>query len=1046
MPSIENTDQPVWRSLDELEGLASSDKNAGDEFGGGADLLPDRPSRRHFMKLMAAGAGLAGLAGCRWPKEDILPYARRPPEIIPGNPIYFATSMDVAGQAQGLVVTSYDGRPIKVDGNPLHPNNRGGSDARMQASILDLYDPDRSKTPVELQGRDSLDQTWAEFDAFAREQVAAWRQTQGQGLCILAEACSSPSVRDMQARFGRMYPQARWYEYEPISRDNLRAGAAMAFGQSCRTHYRFHKAAVVVSLDSDFLATDACCLAYARDFIAAHSPGAEGTMSRLYVAESTYTGTGAMADNRLPAAHRDIAQVTCQLLIALAAEGLSGPALPATLVEAAQAQVKDATAPGWVQAAAKDLLAHRGRSVVLAGPRQPAEVHAVVHALNQALANVGTTVLYTADPDGDRPEHTKAIADLVARMSNKQVRTLLILGGNPVYNAPADLDFAVALQQVPMRMHLSLYWDETSQACTWHLPRSHCLEAWGDTQAYDGTYAPAQPLIRPLYDGRSVIELLSLLCETPALGGYEIVRRAVRAAHGPNLNDAQFEPFWRRMLNDGVLGGMGASADGTSGSRPANSAGMAPGASNSTGVMGEGLASVQPALRADAIAAAIGQTPARRPLVRGNLEIVFLQDRKVFDGRYANNGWLQELPDVFTKLTWDNAVLMAPETADELMLRHEQMVALSLDEQRRIVAPVYIMPGQAPFSLAVMLGYGRKAAGNVGNGVGVDAYPLRTTHAMHATDGVHVESTGKSFRFAMTQNQEKIDRVGRDGMKVRLEELVPDVTLAKYLARSQATPAAEPASPQLWEPFEYKGYRWGMAIDMQKCIGCNACTLACQAENNSPVVGRDQVQRHRQMQWLRIDRYFRGGSANPQISFQPIFCMHCENAPCESVCPVAATLHDKDGLNLMVYNRCVGTRYCSNNCPYKVRRFNFYHYSLNPPLVRQMQYNPDVTVRSRGVMEKCTYCIQRIQRAKIQAKNERRAIRDGEFTTACAQACPTGAIVFGDLNDPESVVARMHRHPRSYALLAELNTRPRSLHMARVRNPATTGEWPDETE
>ena len=1006
MSSLENTGEPVWRSLDDLQGRTSSDNAPCNEFPDGASLAPDKPSRRHFMKLMAAGAGLAGLTSCRWPKENILPYARRPAEIVPGNPISFATSMDVAGRAQGLVVTSYDGRPIKVDGNPLHPSNRGGSDAQMQASILDLYDPDRSKNPVQLQGRQHFDQTWTDVDSFIRDHFAGLRQGQGRGLYVLAEASSSPSVGDMQARFAKAFPQARWFEYEPISHDSQRAGAVLAFGQLCRTHYRYEASTLVVSLDSDFLVTHAASLAYAREFSAVHTPQSDGAMSRLYVAESTYTNTGAMADNRLLVPAGDVWQVTCQLAAALLEAGLQSLALPSSLAEAIRRQPSPEVSSAFVRAAAKDLLANRGKGIVIAGEGQPAEVHALAHAINHALGNVGKTVWYTADPDGGRPDHVKAISDLVSDMQNKQVETLLILGGNPVYNAPADLDFPVALATVPTKIHLSLYWDETSQACTWHLPRAHYLEAWGDTRAYDGTYSPAQPLIRPLYDGRSVIELLSQIADTPAQGGYEIVRRTVRALHASGTTDEQFEPFWRTLLNDGVLAKTQ-------------------------------LEPQQPQVQTEAIEKAAKQVQPRRPLGPGNLEIVFREDRKIHDGRFANNGWLQELPDIFTKITWDNAVLVAPETAAILGVRHGEIVTV----QRaggKIVGPVYVMPGQAPFSLAVTLGYGRKSAGNVGNGIGFDAYPLRTTKAMHIADGAIVRPSGQTYPFAMTQNQEQIDRIGRKGVEVRLEELVTEMTLTAYQQDSRFIRDQvyhPPLENQLWPPFEYTGYKWGMAIDMQKCIGCNACAIACQAENNSPIVGRDQVQRHRQMQWLRIDRYFRGGSENPQVSFQPIFCVHCENAPCESVCPVAATLHDKDGLNLMVYNRCVGTRYCSNNCPYKVRRFNFYHYSLNPPLVRQMQYNPDVTVRSRGVMEKCTYCVQRIQRAKIRAKNERRAICDGEFTTACAQACPTGAIVFGDLNNPDSQVSQLHKHRRSYALLVELNTRPRSLHMARVRNP-----------
>jgi molybdopterin-containing oxidoreductase family iron-sulfur binding subunit len=1076
----------MWRHLAELGAEASAQDAAGNEFAAGASLPPDRPSRRHFLKLMAAGAGLAGMTGCRWPKENILPYAHRPPEIVPGNPIYFATSAEIGGQTQGLVITSYDGRPIKVDGNPLHPNNRGGTDARAQASILDLYDPDRSKSPVQQVDRQFLDQRWGLFDDWAREHFGKVRGTQGKGLHVLAEASQSPSVRDMRERFARAYPRAKWYEYEPISWDKRRAGSQVAFGRHYRTHYRFDQAAVVLSLDSDFLITHPAALAYGRDFIAAHTPGVINAvqMSRLYVAESTYTNTGAMADSRLVVAKSALQALAGALVGALVDAGLQSAALPASLVESSRDQAPSSDMSAFARAAAKDLLAHRGKGIIIVGEQQPAEMHALAHVLNAALGNVGQTVWYSEDPEGDRPGHVEAIRQLVEAMRAGQVETLLILGGNPVYNAPADLDFARAMAAVPVRVQLSLYWNETSRLCTWHLPRAHYLETWGDTRAYDGTYAPAQPLISPLYEGRSVIELLSQLCETPSLSGYEIVQRTARLLLGRSAGGGVAAP--------GEHAPATAQEHGTRNDRstPANTAGVAPAEALagklpvapsmapepgdfaagwkkllSDGVLaGTQLPAQLPQLQADALAKAIQQRQAAPALGPQNLEIAFHEDRKVYDGQLANNAWLQELPDVFTKITWGNAVLMGVQTAETLGVRNGEVIEIqragasiggkasygvswTKEGGARILGPVYVMPGQAEWSLTVSLGYGRQAAGSVGNGVGFNAYNLRTSDAMDFAAGASVRATGNLYAFATTQEHWPIDRVGREAVQVRLKDLVPEMTLAEYGVRLAKAPHDESHEKpgQLWPPYEYDGYKWGMAIDMQKCIGCNACVIACQAENNVPVVGAEQVRRQREMQWLRIDRYFRGGPADPLVSFQPMFCVHCENAPCESVCPVAATLHDSDGLNLMVYNRCVGTRYCSNNCPYKVRRFNFYHYTKNPSQVRQMQYNPDVTVRSRGVMEKCTYCVQRIQRAKITAKNERRGILDGSFTTACAQACPTGAIVFGDLNDKDSLVARLQRHSRSYAVLEELNTRPRSLHMARVRNPGTNGTADEET-
>ncbi len=1058
MSSIDKHGKADRRGLREPMKNPASHKPQGDEFPPGASTPPDKPSRRHFLKLMAASTAMAGTAGCRWPKEEILPYTRRPPEITPGEAIHFATSTDIAGSTQGLLVSSYDGRPTKIEGNPLHPNNRGATSAAAQASVLDLYDPDRSKVPVQRQRGRPVDQNWDGWNAFVRDHFAPLREAGGKGLCVLSESSSSPSVRAMRQRLLEVYPQARWYEYEPISQDHLPAGATLAMGQPVRTHCRFDQAAVVVSLDADFLMTHPMSLRYARDFIQAHMPTAAGPaagnghagaapadtpqssghgastgsngsahaspgaadgahgaahpagpidyrMSRLYVAESSCTTTGAMADHRLATPAGMIPQTACQLAAALVDAGLKSEALPAPLIEAARKQAGQ-TVPPLVQAMARDLLANRGKSIVIAGAQHPPEVHALVHALNAALDNAGKTVWYSPDPDADRIGHIEAIARLAEQMRAGQVDTLLILGANPVYNAPADLRFAEAMAKVDTTVHFGLYWDETAQLCTWHVPRAHYLEAWGDTRAWDGTYAPAQPLIRPLYEGRSTIELLSELTDQPALSGYQIVRRTVRALYGEDLAEEAFETLWRRLLNDGVL-------------------------------PDTGFEPVSPELQPQEIARAVAQMPRVAPASDKNLELVFREDHKVYDGRLANNAWLQELPDIMTKVSWDNAVLIAPPTATALGIRQGEIVALRRGD-RQVLGPAYIMPGQAPGSLTVALGYGRPFAGNVGRDVGFDGYALRTSDAMHVAGEVTIEPTGRIYDFAETQDHWHIDAIGRKGIQDRLENLMPEATLAQYRADPNWVHQRvhHPHVAQLWEPYAYEGYKWGMAIDLQRCIGCNACAVACQAENNVPVVGREQVRRQREMHWLRIDRYFRGQPLEPQVSFQPIFCVHCENAPCESVCPVAATLHDADGLNLMVYNRCVGTRYCSNNCPYKVRRFNFYRYTPERAPLRGMQYNPDVTVRSRGVMEKCTYCLQRIQRAKIQAKNERRPIRDGEFTTACAQTCPTGAIVFGDLNDPASLVARLHADNRAYSLLAHINTRPRTVHMGRVRNPA----------
>lgn len=1023
MSSLERQNKNVWRSLEDLaarEGQQPGDAAlAGPEFADGASSPPDGPTRRTFLQLMAASAGLAGLAGCHLPKENILPYARRPPEVTPGVPLLFATAMDIAGAGQGLVVTSFDGRPIKVDGNPLHPINRGGTDIFAQGSVLGLYDADRSKNPVQADRSTPrggfFDRNWNQFDEFATAHFTQLRQRKGLGLRVLSEASSSPSLAAMRARLLGDCPLARWYDYDPVVQENDRAGAALAFGRPIRTHYALDKAQVVVSLDSNFVMMQPACLKYARDFISAHTPTADNrwTMSRLYVVEPCYTNTGALADHRLAAPAGLIGPIACQLAIALVELGPGVLNVPDDMAQVLRGKAgpTDEATTAFVRMVAKDLLAHQGQSAIMVGDGQPPEVHALGHLLNYALGNVGTTVWYSAESQPERSAGPEGLAALTRQINQGQVDTLLILGGNPVYTAPADADFSAALAKVPTSIHLGLYWDETGRLCTWHLPRAHYLETWGDVRAYDGTFSVAQPLIAPLYDGRSAIEVLSQLCETPAASGYQIVRRTVRQLHEGPLDDAAFEDFWRKLLNDGVW--------------PDTQ-----------------LKPVRPPLQLPAIQEGLARMAPVRPLSAQNLELVLRPDPTIFDGRFANNSWLQETPDTMSKVTWDNSVWLAPATAAALGVTQEQIVELRLGDLPPVEAPVYVMPGQAPWSAMVYLGYGRTAVGRVGDHVGFNAYPLRTSRAMDFAQGLRIVPTGRRYVFAMTQHHSHTDRIGRIGTEERLEEIATETTLTEWQRDPQFAKQRvyHPPQSQLWPQHIYPGYRWGMSIDMQKCIGCNACVVACQAENNVPVVGKEQVIRRRQMQWLRIDRYFRGESANPRVTFQPMFCVHCENAPCESVCPVAATLHDADGLNLMVYNRCVGTRYCSNNCPYKVRHFNFYHWNRNVSALEAMVKNPDVTVRSRGVMEKCTYCIQRIERAKIAARNEQRPILTDEFTTACAQACPTGAIVFGNLEDEKAAVTRLQGNSRSYAVLVDLNTRPRSLHMMRVRNPGKMTE------
>jgi Fe-S-cluster-containing dehydrogenase component len=991
--------------------------------------------RRRWLQLMGASLALSAAGGCRWKEQDILPFVERPDGRTPGKFERFATAMPLGDAALGLEVTCVDGRPIKIEGNPRHPQSLGATDVFAQAALLELYDPDRSGNVTFTKGERTQDKTWEQFEEAWRPVLRRLHETGGEGFRVLAEADGSPTLAALRARFLEAFPRAKWFEYEPLGDDNLRAGAILAFGRPLRTHYRLDRAGVIVCLDADPLGSHPAAVRYARDFIAGRDPES-GRMSRLYAVESGVSLTGAAADHRLPLRCGEIPAFAAALHRGLlitsgATAGLSGIAsgMGGQTIRGSQEE------PPFLRAIIGDLLAgeNRGRGVVCAGPAQPPEVHAIVHRINALLENVGPekAVYYTRLPDAQRPPHVEAITTLVGEMNAGQVKTLLLLGGNPVYNAPADLDFAAALQKVETTIHLSGYRDETSRQCVWHLPRAHFLEAWGDGLAYDGTYGVIQPMIAPLLGGRSAIELLSMILsitgENKMPSPEELVRRTFEERFAGGAS-------WRQVLRDGLLAGS---------HWPEETVSPLP--------LGEGQGGrALPTERQVEPPSATGPHPNSLPdhfVVpgEGTLEVIFCRDGKVYDGRFANNSWLQELPAPVTKLTWDNAALIAPETAKELGIEHGTLVKLKLGLREAIIA-AYVLPGQAPGTVSVSLGYGRRAAGKVGGElphaepVGVDVYPLRTTAAMYIASEASIEPTGKSYPLATTHDRRAADAVGREAKQARAETLVRQATRKQYQEHPDfiGHEAEHPPRP-LWQERVYEGHRWGMAIDLSKCIGCAACVAACQAENNVPVVGKQQVLRGREMHWLRVDRYFSDESGGPGLAFQPLPCQQCEMAPCEQVCPVAATTHSSEGLNDMVYNRCVGTRYCANNCPFKVRRFNFfnYHKDLEQPAneIAKMKYNPQVTVRSRGVMEKCTYCVQRIQEAKIAAKNAGENIRDGRIKTACQQVCPTGAIVFGDLSDPDSEVLRLRQSQRAYTLLAELNIRPRTFYLAQIKNP-----------
>lgn len=1033
----DNNVKQFWRSMSELEGTKEFDAALTREFGTDVGEDSSGVSRRRFVQVMGASLALAGASGCRWDKQNIHSFTRAPASHIPGKPKYYASAFATGGVAQPVMVTSYDYRPIKVDGNPKHPMSNGASDMTTQATVLGLYDPDRSQHVLQ----DGKKSTWAEFGTFAKTVFADLAKTQGARFTVLAESTSSPTYIALKQDFAKAFPQAQWVWFDGLNSDNSRKGAQLAFGRDVRTMLELRDARVIVSLDDDFLGAHPAHVKYSADWAKGRKPEAGDEMSRIYSIESRLSVTGGRADHRLPLRSKDIKAFAIALEAAVRSNGA--------------AQYRDAEVAKFITALAKDLNRNKGQSVVTVGEGQPAEVHALAHKINDVLGNVGKTVTYLNTGDTSTATQAQDFARVVDAMSRGQVDTVLVLGGNPAYTAPKVYGFADAFAKVKNRIHLSQYVDETSRAATWHLNEAHWLESWGDARAYDGTVSIVQPLIRPIYDGKSAIEVLSIVngiaTSKPAETGYVLTRRtfstltnatandsALAAAPNPDydtqgfvkdsaaasapeakqpLQLSSFDKSWRQSLFDGVV---------------ANTA----------------FDKVSPSVGSFDVGQ-VSEPAARDQAANGELELTFYVDSRMLDGRHSNNAWLQETPDFITKLTWDNALLVGPSTAKSLDIKDEQMVKVTVDN-RELTVPVYIQPGQAHGSMALALGYGRVAAGRVGGWkegqldhtiAGFDANVLRGTGTSLFLSGVKVAATGDTFQLASTQEHYVIDKAGFDERERRSGEIVRTGTLEEYKHHPDFVDHVVhvPKLESLFKEWEYGDHKWSMAIDLTSCTGCSSCVVACTAENNIPVVGKEQVLRNREMHWIRIDRYFRGNPDNPEVAGQVMICQQCENAPCEQVCPVGATVHSHEGLNDMVYNRCIGTRYCSNNCPYKVRRFNYfnYHEDLKDGRneVKKMVNNPEVTVRFRGVMEKCTYCVQRIQNVKIPAKNEKRKIRDGEIQPACAQACPTDAIVFGDMSDPTSRVSKLKALPRNYDVLAELNVKPRTSYLARITNP-----------
>ncbi|HXJ19909.1 MAG TPA: TAT-variant-translocated molybdopterin oxidoreductase [Polyangia bacterium] len=986
----------VWRSMDERAGVLPS--SAKGEFPAGASEL-EGVSRRGFMQVLGVSTAVATLgAACQKPNEKIVPFVRRPEEMTPGNAMHFATGYALEGYTSGLLVESHIGHPTKVEGNPSHPDTLGATTAFEQALILGLYDDDRAKQIR----RSDKPIAWTTFLSETRARCLGFAGNGGAGLRFLTGPTTSPLLADLRRRILERFPRAKFVSYASVAGDGAVDGAKLAFGKPLVARNRLTQASVILSLDADFLNDGPEQTRLSREFSGRREPTRD--MNRLYVVEPAMTVTGMTADHRLRLRGGDVPAFTAALCAMLA------PKLPGLGALGTLAQGAPAWDQKWLSAVAADLERNRGRCLVVAGRRQPAVVHALVAALNSALENIGKTVEYGAPLTTDTNSGPEALRGLVEEIAAGVVETLVITADNPVYGGPVDFKLAQLFKRVPNVIYTALYEDETAGGCNYFIPAAHSLESWGDGRASDGVVTVIQPLIDPLWGGKTEADVLAAFVNEGDQGTHALLQKywgseAKLATAKGGAAFAAFDAVWERWLADGVV--------------PDTGAGAEAGAT----------------INAQALAQAAGPLLAREGAARGNgIEVAFAPDPKVFDGRFANNAWLQELPQPVTKLTWDNAILLSPATAEKLSIETGDWLTVSI-KQRAVDGPAMIVPGHADEAITLPLGYGRERTGHIGAQVGFNANAIRTSEAPWFDRGATVSVTGSKYRFAITQDHWTMAPDGREipppAVAAPLSEVLnPHSTLNEELEGRRGP------QPYIHQPWDYskQQYKWGMAIDLNKCTGCSACIVACQSENNIPVVGKDNTWRGREMHWLRVDRYFEGSPADPLVVTQPLGCVQCETAPCEYVCPVNATVHSDEGLNEMVYNRCIGTRYCSNNCPYKVRRFNFLNYTNDVSPARQMGMNPDVTVRSRGVMEKCTYCVQRIERKRIETRIQGRAIADGELLTACQQGCPTQAIVFGSLQDPSAKVSKAHADPRRYDLLHELATRPRTAYLARVRN------------
>ncbi len=1067
-----------WRSLEEQADSPEFRRLVAEEYPHEIEEWDNGLSRRNFVKVMGASLALAGLSGCViQPAEKIVPYVTPVEGMLPGKANFFATSMTLSGVAVGLLAKSYDGRPIKIEGNPEHPGSRGATDALAQASLLGMYDPDRSQA-ITFRGNP---RSWESFLPELRSQIELNRADGGAGIRFLTETITSPTLIDQFTRLKTELPNSKWIQYEPINQDNALAGSKLAFGSPAQPVYKFAKAERILSLDADIFS--AFNVAYAKDFAEGRRYGhGKETMNRLYAIETTVTLMGAKAEHRIAVKPSQFVEVAKAVAKALGVAGAES-----TYTENVQ----------WISAMAKDLAANRGKSLVVAGDNQPPAVHALAYAMNSTLGNIGQTVdfIEPLSPNSDRTQ-VEQLRELIGDIDAGRVKMLVILGGNPVYNTPADLKLTPErMRKAGSTVHVGQYFDETAEQSFWHVAEKHYLEAWSDSRAYDGTVSLVQPLIEPLYDGKSIHQVVQLFFkENFDKRDYDILREywqktEIKAATAAAPTAAKTaEPKTESTLATGDTHSTGDShsteapktaPEPTTAASPtptpapaATPAATAPAAAptgartfedNWRKAVHDGVVpnTAAPAKTVTASTAFLSQ-PIPRPASSGSIEIAILPDPCVYDGRFTNNGWLQELPNPINKITWENVGLISPRTAKKLGIntgnddreyaggaqgesfintkggnQNSDLVTLKYQGvEMTAPVPMWVTPGQPDDVITIHMGYGRSRAGKVGTGLGYNAFEVMRSDAMNSGFG-EITKRGELHNVASTQIHFNME--GRDLLRVW--------DLEDYKAHPDMGHQHD-EYPKSMYPYEQhqevyaQNYKWAMSIDLNSCVGCNACVVACQAENNIPVVGKEQVERSREMHWLRIDAYYEGGIDDPEgPHFQPILCQQCEQAPCEVVCPVHATVHSAEGLNDMVYNRCVGTRYCSNNCPYKVRRFNFLLYQdWNTPQYKLMR-NPDVSIRSRGVMEKCTFCTQRISQARIEAEKDGRKVRDGEILTACQSACPTGAIVFGDMHDASSEIAKAKKDHRNYILLNELNTQPRTTFLAALKNQ--NKEMPD---